>query len=761
MVGHIKLGPVGDIREYLLQDTRQYIRSNANQMAAKLGTGAGDYSDLQSWTAFAMDNWEAGVGKKDPEAGGSLYAEVETRWPNQLVLPPALIPATPQDETNYFWNFGRAPGQLKPEFTVTVGVSGSAAYERVAQMIVGDGSKLIGVLVALKNDDNVDTLTVELWSDNGSNRPNAMIATTTEIVDGIPGYGNHYIPFNNTLTDGVKYHIVLKPTISGETMTILEDISSDNPTTEYASGYLSAAWSTMTGVRLLIAPVLGQPTLDDDIAKLIYFPASGFFYAASNQTLFKQETDEDKWTAVASAFGATITDLHTDGDTLYIGLGDSANHKSMDSAETISTASVPARLFTRWNGYLWRAVGNDVYYTGDGSTWTGPIEVCPDGFLVNGISGQGDYMFAACDDGLYYVGFGDQVISVTQWGQLNPTEKFGQGMLNWQGALYIPMAQGLIRYDAGTMLPVGPDLGEGLPIFRSGNVTALATQNNWLFCVVRASAGQSTVWAYNGQGWHFIAIAPSADLLYFTSIYYRRDNRRLYLGTNTGAIFFVTVLDTPNFADLDAMTFTSPYGWFETDWFYGGLRDVDKDYESVLIIGDNISSSQSVKVYWQDDASESVWEYLGEVTVTGQELRWSDYTKRPSTKGLKLGLGLYARTTLYVEGSPIVRAVRVKFHNMVTDTWRWSIPIQVSDRQTMLDGALNTYTAAQQIAHLDALTKQVPPVIYQDVTGTQYEAKVVDASRQVDKLEYIDGAITTSFVYRLSLEQVTEAAYTP
>ena len=311
------------------------------------------------------------------------------------------------------------------------------------------------------------------------------------------------------------------------------------------------------------------------------------------------------------------------------------------------------------------------------------------------------------------------------------------------------------------MLPVGPDLGEGLPIFRSGNVTALATQNNWLFCVVRASAGQSTVWAYNGQGWHFIAIAPSADLLYFTSIYYRRDNRRLYLGTNTGAIFFVTVLDTPNFADLDAMTFTSPYGWFETDWFYGGLRDVDKDYESVLIIGDNISSSQSVKVYWQDDASESVWEYLGEVTVTGQELRWSDYTKRPSTKGLKLGLGLYARTTLYVEGSPIVRAVRVKFHNMVTDTWRWSIPIQVSDRQTMLDGALNTYTAAQQIAHLDALTKQVPPVIYQDVTGTQYEAKVVDASRQVDKLEYIDGAITTSFVYRLSLEQVTEAAYTP
>jgi hypothetical protein len=760
--GHIKLGAVGDVREYMLSDHRQYIRSNANQMAGKLGTGAGDYGDLQSWTAWAMDNWEAGIGKKDPEAGGSLYAEVETRWPNQIVLPPALIPATQADPDNYELNTGYAPGVLKPETTIPVGTTQTVQY--IAKRITGNGTKLIGVLLLLQNDDDLLTINVQLATSTGV-APNIIpdngLATVAEVVDFIAGLGNHYVPFNTTLTDNTDYFIILTPTIAGETMTVALDTSSEDITLDGMVYWNGSAWVAYSGGRILIEPIMGMPTIDKDVTNILYFPATGFIYAASDTALWKKETDEDVWEAVGMAFAAAITDLHTDGDTLYIGLGDSNDFQTMDNTEAFTGGGDPGRLFTRWNGFLWRVVGNDVYYTGDGVTWTGPIEVCPQGFLINGIAGQQDYMFVACDDGLYYVGFGDQVLSVTQWGQLNPTEKFGTGMLNWQGALYIPIAQGIIRYDASTMLPVGPDLGEGLPIFRSGNVTALATQNNWLFCVVRAAAGQSTVWAYNGQGWHFVTLAPSADLLYFTSVFYRRDNRRLYLGTNTGAIFYCTVTDTPNFSDLDALTYTSPYGFWESDIFYGGLRDVDKDMESVEILGENIDSNHPVRVYWQDDSSDGVWGYLGEITSSGQELRWDDYAVRPNTKGLKLGLGLYAQQTLYVEGTPVIRAVRVKFHNMVTDTWRWSFPIQVSSQQTMLDNELNDYTSAQMTAHLDLLAKQVAPVIFQDLDGTQYEAKIVDMSRQVDKIEYINGALTTSYIYRASLEQVTKDPYTP
>lgn len=757
MQGHVQLGAVGDVRPYLLNDVRQYIRSNANQMAAKLGTGAGDYSDLQSWTAFAMDNWEAGVGKKDPDAGGFLYADSETRWANRLQLPMALIPATQSDTTNFALNTGYAPGILKPESTVAIG--STQTVRKIAKRIKGNGTRLIGVLIYLANDDTItSTIDVALMTDSTS-LPSVVLTTSTEYINNTYGYSCHYVEFDVLLGSGTHYWISVTPTTALDIMTVPIDVSSADPTADGMAWYNGSVWAAYTDGRMLIEAVMGMPPATEQINKLIYFPATGFMYAAAGETLYKQETDADVWEAVTTAFGSDITDLHTDGDTLYIGLGDSTNYQTMDGAEAFTAAAVPRRIFTRWNGYLWAAINNEVYYY-NGSVWSAAIEVCPSGFSVNGLSGQGDYMFVACDDALYYIGYADYVYSVTTWGQLDPSEDFGKGMVNWQGALYIPLNAGIIRYDASTMLPVGPDLGEGLPLNRSGAIGALATQNNWLYCLVRATAGASTIWAYNGQGWHYVTEAPTNDELYFTSIHYRRTNQKLYLGTNKGVIFTIVATDSANAMDLDTLAYTTPYGTIETDWIYGGLKDVDKDWESVTIMGDDIDANHPIRVYWLDEDS-TAWEYLGECTANGQELRWDDYTTRPNSKQLCIGLGLYAKSSVNYQGTPIVRAVRVKYHNMVTDTWRWSFPLQVSDSQTMLDGALNTYTAAQQVAHLDALTKQVPPVILTDVSGEQYECKIVDASRQIDKLEYIDGALRESFVYRLSLEQVTEEPYTP
>ena len=533
-VGHIRLGTTADtLRDYMLVDFRQYLRSNANQLAAKLGTGAGEYSDLESWTAFSMDDWQAGVGKKDPTAGGFLYGESETRWPNRLQLPQAIIPATAADATNYPLNTGYAPGLIKAESTVPIGTT--ETVQKLAKQITGNGTKLVGVFIYLANDDDISTVDIALYSDSGS-LPSSATTTKVEYINNTYGFGAHYVEFDNTLTDTTNYWIVVSPTTAGETMNLPVDASSIDPSSDGMAWHNGTTWASYEDGRMLIEPVIGMPPADEEVSKIIYFPASGFIYAAVGDTLYKQETDADNWVAVTSAFSANITDLHTDGDTLYIGIGDSTNHKTIDGAETITTASVPARIFTRWNGYLWRAINNEVYYTNDGTTWSTAIEVCPDGFSINAISGQGDYMYTACDDGLYYIGYADLVYTVTPWGQLDPSEDFGEGMVNWQGALYIPLNAGIYKFDVSSMLPIGPDLGEGLPINRSGVIGALATQNNWLYCIVRATAGASTVWAFNGRGWHYVAEAPTNDELYFTSIHYRRTNQKIYLGTNKGVI---------------------------------------------------------------------------------------------------------------------------------------------------------------------------------------------------------------------------------
>lgn len=755
-VGHIRLGTTAaTLRDYMLVDFRQYLRSNANQMAAKIGTGAGDYSDLESWTAFSMDNWQAGVGKKDVDAGGFLYGESETRWPNRLQLPMACTAAVQADTANYPQNTGYAPGVLKAESTISVGTSQSVY--RIAKKITGNGTKLIGVHIYLSNDDDISTtIYVSLRSDSSS-LPGSIISTKTLYINYTWGYGSHYVEFDNTLVGGTSYWIEVSPTTAGETMTVPLDTSSATPSSDGMATYNGSTWSAYTGGRMLIEPVIGMPPATATISKIIYFPASGYTYAAAGATLYKQETSEDVWTAVASAFASNITDLHTDGDTLWIGLGDSTNHKTMNGSETITTASVPGRLFMRWKGYLWRAINNEAYYTSDGSTWSSAIEVCPSGFTINSIMGHNDYIFCCCDDALYYIGVADLVFTVTEWGQLNPDEDFGEGALNWQGSLYIPALQGILRYDASSLLPVGPDLGEGLPLNRSGEIAALATQNNYLYCAVRATLGPSTVWAYNGQGWHYITELPTNEEMFITSLFYHRARQKLFIGTNKGVVWHVTASDNPNVLLLDELAYTAPYATIETDWIFGGLMDVDKDWESVMILGDNISADYPIRVYWVDDDSE-VWEYLGEVTESGQELRWSDYDTRPNSKRLSLGLGLYSKYTPDWSGTPIVRAVRVKYHNMIRDTYRWNLPIQVSDDQTMLDDTVNTYTAAQQRSHLDSLVRQVPPVILEDIDGTQYECKVLDATVQQDKFEYYDGAKKYSAVYRVTVEQVARSA---
>jgi hypothetical protein len=229
------------------------------------------------------------------------------------------------------------------------------------------------------------------------------------------------------------------------------------------------------------------------------------------------------------------------------------------------------------------------------------------------------------------------------------------------------------------------------------------------------------------------------------------------LGTNKGAIFRVTVTDGPNILSLDNVPFTAPYATLETDRIFGGLMDVDKDWESVKVLGDNISTDYPVRVYWLDDDS-LYWEYLGEITESGQELRWTDYDTRPNSKRLCLGLGLYARNSADWAGTPIVRAVRVKYHNMTRDTYRWNLPIQVSDQQMLMDHTLNPYTATEQRAHLDSLTRSIPPIFYEDVDGTVYEVKVLDDTGQMDKLELIDGVKVYSQVRRLTVEQVARNA---
>jgi hypothetical protein len=98
---------------------------------------------------------------------------------------------------------------------------------------------------------------------------------------------------------------------------------------------------------------------------------------------------------------------------------------------------------------------------------------------------------------------------------------------------------------------------------------------------------------------------------------------------------------------------------------------------------------------------------------------------------------------------------------MVRDRWRWSMPLDVRNGVPGLDGKYLGYNGKQMAKHLNTLTKQVPPFIFQDEDGTEYEVKVMNATRQGVKVQWLPNQAekVVDFVYNVVLEQVNADEY--
>lgn len=738
--GHIQMGAPGALRPYVLADPKRRTRILANPMSVKAGTGAGSYDDQQNWAGWVMDSWMAGVGKKDTAAGGFLYAQADTRFPNRLLLPYIPVQHDQTDNNSYAYQAG-----LKhPNAEIAVGAD--SPYKWIAHKFTAH-AKSGEALLYLKNEGV--TVRTYLYTDSGG-MPGVQAGLgflNPQIVQDYNNIGYSLFRFGlGALTPGTTYHIVLVPQNASETMHV--------PTFAPGAAGVTNLWNGTTWANYNTSTTLwGIFSIGPTGQSALY---NGTVYGISGNDIIKMQGTT--WTVVSTRANPP-TALQTIGDRLYIGYGAAQILDVMTTAEvfTADANSQKASLFTAWNGFIWAALGTDVYYSG-GSTWT-TVSVGDPGETITAMAGAGDYLYVATNNTLYYVGWGDQVRTVTPW----PTLGVSPRMLTYQGALYVALGRSLIKYEGGSVLPMGLDLGEGLPALRDGWITAMATSNYWLFVAVAArdAKGTSTVWAWNGQGWHYISSlynTPAASGQHsIDQLLYDRSQNTLYLRSSGSYMMTVTFPDVANYS-TEVEPRYSPFGWLETDWFFGGLYEIPKDMESVYISSEVCDESNYIDVYFKDDDS-TAWELLGRVTETRQELRWSDYATRPNTRQIKLGFALYSKQ---VGHSPIIRAIRLKYMTMVMDRWRWTLPIIVSDNQQMPNSdQTNQHNVYSQRQHLDQLIIRVPPFILEDVDGVRYEAKILAAADSVEKWDRtVDGDPAIQYVYTLTVEQATTGAYT-
>jgi hypothetical protein len=749
--GHVKIGVPGALRDYLLVDPKARSKQLANPMAAKLGSGLGNYDDLTNYAGWVQESWEAGISKREADTGGTLYSELDTRFPNQIILPPYY------DFRNVgYTNSGFADNAVLPtDDTTPLTIGGTGANSQIAVRLVFRDfpGAMNRIYIPIYGSTGVSVTCSIYAAGAGDPDSGSSWGSATTLLDGELGINYYSFAIAETsIISLTELWVVLKPTTAADTFDIPVRNYGSTAATRKVKG--ASAWANSAyGFYQFISDYVELSGVTGDLT-VIAAGDSGNIYTGSSNTFCKILTDGS--TAILST-ADNVVDLCDFGDRMWVALSGSTDAKTYtySGGAYATVAGIDANLFTRWGGYLWRAYLNDVWYTADGSTWTGPIQVGPDGHQVRGMAGLGDDMYVATDEALYRVGAGDKVYGVSRWNNIASTN--GVGMIHHQGSIYIPSGLDLFAFNGSQMLPIGLNREEGLPQYKQGRVISLVSHNYWLIAMVRSSdatLGWSTVWAWNQQGWHYLASLPRG--LQGKGLAWQVADNKLIAGAGSTVqrIYLPKNAENP-YRDVAGTAKFHPSGYYETNWFYGQLKEIYKDFESVYIAGENITTDRYVEVYWQDDASTD-WELLGTITTNRQELRWDDLATRPNSRQLKLAITM---TTDEYGETPVVNAIRVKYQPMVMDRYRWSLPLSISDYAQMVDNSTSPYTAAQQTTHLDSLITRVPPFIFEDVDALQYEVKVLAATESLQTYDLINGLTKLEKVYQLTLEQVTTSTY--
>jgi hypothetical protein len=758
----------------------------ANQMAQKIGQGTSKYGDLTTWSAWVQDNWQDGSGKLEPGVnGGFLYGEVESRVPRQLILPQALqiygkVQRTTTSGDYKGWSY--SPGQLTSATTRATYSLANNLY--LAWQINTDATggeprtyDFFNLWIYGECAD-ATVLRADLYSTTATD-PNASIANASAtITNDFPGPHWHKIALATTAQpDETDYFVVLRPTTGSIT---LHGTSNLSPAPVVRSSSNGTAWSSVTTFQpffLLDVEAAGAAIDIDDTAdniiKIVYSThANGvaFIGALENSPTFAYAFGRSAsgsflevkcgWSDGSTA-NVAPTDAAVFNNLIYVGRGGTTDYLTYFPLDLGAGANDIDNVFAdkllSFGGYLWRTIGTDLYYSADVSTWTTVGQVCGDPWSIRSMAGLEGSVYCACDDGLYRIAPGDFVEGVAPW---QPNSLNGRSMVSYNGSLYIVVNGRVTRYSAdGSMQDVWMSRDDDLPATRMGEVVSVAVTDLGLVALVKSTTGRCSVWAMQDQSWHHLTTLPSTTA---ATMYYERSTYKLWVGTSDGYAFGVYLPSNALNPYNDTASLYMPAAWVEWDWFDGSVLEAQKDYESVTILGENFAAGQYVKVYWKDDAS-TAWELLGTCDANNEELIWTDLSTRPNTKRLKLGLLLY--TTSAAE-TPRIQAIRVKYHLMTADWFRWSLAVDVSGRsgstQQMAED-VNTLTASQIKTNLDALAAQVPPFAYQDVDENIYLVKINDANFTYTKYEYIEHTSTMYWegVYRLVLEQVRPGEYTP
>lgn len=485
--------------------------------------------------------------------------------------------------------------------------------------------------------------------------------------------------------------------------------------------------------------------------------------------LYKWSTVSRQWEEQVS-FPNPIKSIIEFAGIIFVAFGDAANVIGVDAVtlEQVVT-DVRATILVLFNGLLYAAQGNLLQYTNYESpvVWDtinvgGPSETITGlaGMMNDVISSQ--IMYVSTQHKLYAVLAGDIVSDVSPWPGVSVMN--GRSMLNHMGDIYAPSGEGMVRITKnGDLIPMGIDLGTGLPVEREGSIISIQSTLSFMHILVaNATTNEnlaSSVWSWSGEGWHQIIQCESGKRA--VGMFYSRALNRMFIMQNDGSSLNVFLPDESSVSRKGTNQRYRSSGLVDTCVYYGDLRNVEKMWGEVEVQG-AFPAGTSVEVWYSTDETNPIskptwsisdvnWSYLAAINSNRQ------VSMLPNIHGVAIRLRLVLRTESSLV-TPTIEAVIVRYIPRIVRQWQWQLTISLpTDCLFYRDGsAVEGYSQELWDTRLREICTSLVPVEFVDIDGRTFQVVVTSFSRKIgnvgmESCENLIGDIS----WNLNILQVT------
>mgnify|MGYP001618014349 FL=1 len=208
------------------------------------------------------------------------------------------------------------------------------------------------------------------------------------------------------------------------------------------------------------------------------------------------------------------------------------------------------------------------------------------------------------------------------------------GMVEWQKILFIPVGDGgIYAYKSdGSVLEVGPNLDDGIPVTMLGPTTATAVSNRWLFVAMKPLNRPSVILAFDMIGWHkvwedTVSTRTIVDMKVFapftTLSKYGSDSiDRLFVLFDTDvAINLPFILSNPvNTPSLSVAT----QGYFEDLEISGLSPEIPSGFYRMQLVGKGLSNINTITPLYGFDGASPTTGTLGIAAQNFSTLAWGN-----------------------------------------------------------------------------------------------------------------------------------------